>query len=93
METTCLFGIPVPRMNPKPEKALYSNIKIIQNRIGLYAYVILNPIDQQIIAVNIVGKMIPAGISVKTLPQKYELYLYMLLLDSLMNTPLSAGKI
>ena len=29
-ETICLFGMPVPRMNPNPEKALYSKIRIIQ---------------------------------------------------------------
>ncbi len=70
IETTCLFGIPVPRMKPNPEKALYSKIRMIQKMIGLYENVMLNPIDQYIIAVNIVGKIIPAGISVKTLPQK-----------------------
>lgn len=37
MATTYLFGIAVPRINPNPEKALYSKMRIIQNIIGLYA--------------------------------------------------------
>jgi hypothetical protein len=57
-------------MKPNPEKALYSKIRMTQKMIGLYENVMLNPIDQYIIAVNTVGIIIPAGISVKTLPQK-----------------------
>lgn len=44
--TIYLLGIQVPKINPNPENALYSNIIIAQNKTGFHGYTILNPIDQ-----------------------------------------------